>query len=367
LTKPAFGRANVNPLPGTGFIQFYIYKSTDIRFKPDGTGELLFLRLQFYFCPMTRLLLSILIFLAGCSNPSERNVPLVGFLDFIEDPTIELAKKGFFDALEQNGFSEKKGTLAVAYSNAHGDIPVLGQACDLLISKKPDLLATNITLPTITAVKKTTSIPIFMMVAPRPDIAGLTDKDGNDPSNLYGVYETLDYLDTSVTLIRMLLPSAKKVGTIYNQSEPQSADAFKRLEGACRREGIELTHLPVNSSAETQLVMQALLDNDIDVFFALPDNVIFASFETVLKACNEKNIPIFTSEAGLVSRGAVASFGADFYQWGYQSGLQAAHFLESGSAEGLKPEIVSVRKRIYNKIYTDKYGIRPDSTFEISQ
>jgi putative ABC transport system substrate-binding protein len=310
------------------------------------------------------LLFILLIQVWSCQSPEKKQIPVIAFLDFIEDPTIALAKKGFFDALSANGFSEKKGTIEVAYANAQGDIPVLGQSCDFLLSKKPALLAANITLPTITAVKRTKTVPVFMMVAPRPDIAGLTDANGKAPSNLYGTYETLDYLDTAVTLIKMLKPSAKTVGTIYNQSEPQSADAFKKLQEGCQRLGLKLTALPVNNSAETQLVMQSLLSKGIDVFFALPDNVIFASFETVLKSCDNAGVPIFTSEAGLVSRGAVASFGADFYQWGYQSGKQAAQFLKTGKTDGLSPEIVKVRKRVYNKQHAAKYAITVDSTFQ---
>ncbi|MEP7263624.1 MAG: ABC transporter substrate-binding protein [Bacteroidota bacterium] len=313
-----------------------------------------------------KFLFLMMAFLAWQCQPSaqKKDVPKIGFLDFIDDPTIALAKNGFFDALDKNGFSEKAGTITVEYANAHGDIPVLGQACDLLISKNPTLIASNITLPTITAVKRTTTIPVFMMVAPRPDIAGLTDAKGKAPANLFGVYETLDYLDTAVTLIKKLRPSTKKVGTIYNQSEPQSVDAFKRLKEGCEREGMTLEVLPVNNSSETQLVMESLLSKKIDVFFALPDNVIFASFEIVLRNCDKNKVPIFTSEAGLVARGAVVSFGADFYQWGYQSGLQAAQFLKTGKTDGLTPEIVSVRSRVYNPEHAKMYSIIPGSTFQ---
>jgi putative ABC transport system substrate-binding protein len=72
---------------------------------------------------------------------------------------------------------------------------------------------------------------------------------------------------------------------------------------------------------------------------------------------------VFTSEAGLVARGALASYGADFYYWGYQTGNQAALFLKTGSASGLKPEPVAIRRRIYNPEMAARYQIRPDSTF----
>ena len=72
---------------------------------------------------------------------------------------------------------------------------------------------------------------------------------------------------------------------------------------------------------------------------ALPDNVVFSSMEVIVKSCDRAGVPVFTSEEGLVLRGAVAAFGADMYQWGYKCGLQAARFL-SGDTWGLHPEPV---------------------------
>ena len=101
------------------------------------------------------------------------------------------------------------------------------------------------------------------------------------------------------------------------------------------------------------------------MFFALPDNVIFSSFETVVKSCNDKNIPIITSEAGLVSRGALASFGADMYQWGYQSGVQAAKFLKEKSTKNLQPQLVNNRKKVMNEQVAKQFKITPDSSFTL--
>jgi putative ABC transport system substrate-binding protein len=307
-----------------------------------------------------------LILFLSCQQKSKdpvNKIPVIGFLDFIQDPTIELAKQGFFDALQMQGYSAADSTIEVVYANAQGDIPTLNQSCDFILSKNPDLIGTNVTLSTITAVKRTTEIPVFMMVSPRPDIAGLTDKDGNAPPNLYGVYETLDYIDSAVVIIKELVPGVKHIGTIFNQSEPQSKDAFDVVVAKCAKLGIEVSSLPVNNSSETQLVTQALLNKNIDAFFALPDNVIFASFETVVAACNDARVPIFTSEAGLVTRGALASFGADFYYWGYQSGHLAAKYLASGKKDKPAPEIVAMRKKICNKEVANRFGIVPDSTY----
>lgn len=310
-------------------------------------------------------LLSINFLISACQSHTPTDAPVIGFIDYVEDATLAKARQGFYNALKASGYSEDNNTLKIIYRNAQGDQAVLLQAVDYIISQTPTFIATNTTLSTINTVQRNRTIPVFMMVAPRPDIAGLTNKAGENPPNLFGVYETLDYIDTSAALIQQLFLATKKVGTIYSASESQSIDALNRLKAGCEKMGIELEAIPVTNSSETQLITESLLSKNIDVFFALPDNVIFSSFETVVKSCNDKNIPIITSEAGLVSRGALASFGADMYQWGYQSGEQAAKFLKEKSTKNLQPQLVNIRKKVMNQLVAQQFKIIPDSSFTL--
>jgi len=310
------------------------------------------------------IIVAICCFVSSCDNTS-KNIPSIGFLDIAEDATLAKARTGFLDALAKNGFSEKDKTLKVYFSNAQGEIAVLNQACDYLISKNVKLIAANSTLSTIAAVQHTKNIAVCMMVAPCPDLAGLTDAQGNYPKNLFGVFETLAYIDSSVALIKRFFPDAMTVGTIYNSSEPQSRDALEELQKAATAAGMKIIAMPVTNSSETQLVTQSLIAKKPDVFFALPDNVIFASFETVVKACNEAQLPVFTSEAGLVGRGAIASYGADFYQWGFQAGVEAANYLKSNPATMLKPEIVKVRQYVFNNKAAARFNLVAPNGFMV--
>lgn len=317
---------------------------------------------------MVKLAALLLIFgLVSCQQSHPKGVPVVGFVDAFEDATISQARVGFTDALKQNGFSEDKKTVVIEYRNAQGSIPTLTQIVNQFVSNRVDLLATCTTLSSVTAAQKTKTIPVFMMVSPTLERAHLIGTDGKAPANLFGAVEDLQYIDTSFALIpKILTPKSGKlvVGMIYNQSEPQSADALARIQSLAAKLNVTIIALPLNSSADAQLVTQSLLSKNIDAFFANPDNTIFASFETILKSCNEKNVPIFTSEAGLVQRGAVAAFGADIYQWGYQAGLQAAQYLKTHSAEGLKPEMVKIRKRVYNPVVAQKYHLSIPPNFQ---
>jgi len=304
---------------------------------------------------------------ASCNHNTKSATPVVGFVDAFEDASIAPARTGFVDALKKNGFSEDKKNIKIEYRNAQGSIPTLTQIVNYFISEKVDLLATCTTLSSITALQKTKTIPVFVMVTPTAKLMNLEDAAEKGPANMFGTVEDGNYIDTSFSNIpKFLKPKAGKlvIGMIYNQSEPQSVDAKQRIQAMADKLNITLVALPLNSSADAQLVTQSLLSKNIDAFFANPDNTVFAAFETILKSCDQKNVPIFTSEAGLVQRGAVAAFGADIYQWGYQAGEQAAQFLKTHSTVGLNPEMVKIRKRVYNAAAAKKYSITVPSNFK---
>ncbi len=319
---------------------------------------------------MKRFKLIIIFFVAAlavsCGNGKKHNGPVVGFIDAFEDATIAQAREGFIAALRDSGYSEDKKNITIEYRNAQSDIPRLTQIANYFVSEKVDLLATSTTLSTVTALQKTNSIPVFAMVSPVPARMNVLDGKGKAPANLFGALEDLNYIDTSFSLIPKLLHPAHKlrIGMIYNQAEPQSADAMQRIKGLAAKLNVDLVALPVNTSSEAQLVTQSLLTKNIDAFFANPDNTVFAAFAVIQKTCDDKHVPIFTSEAGLVQRGAVAAFGADIFQWGYQAGMQAVHYLKTGKTDGIKWEMVKVRKRVYNAAVAKKYNIVLPSNFQ---
>jgi putative ABC transport system substrate-binding protein len=303
----------------------------------------------------------------ACNDQRNSGIPVIGFADAFQDNTIEQAKTGFFDALGKEGFDEKKGTLKVIYRNAQGNIPILTQIIKYFISQEVNLIATNPSLSTITAAQNTKEIPIFMMVSPTPALMKLNGISGEPPLNLFGVGETLDYIDTSFLLIpKVIKPKAGRltVGMIFNQSEPQSVESMERIRKLAAGNNIDLIYQPVNSTADVQLVTASLLSKNIDVFFANPDNIVFESFETIIQSCNQKNIPIFTSEAGLVERGALAAYGADIYQWGFQAGQEAAVYLKTKSTAGLHWEMVRVRKKVFNPSVAKKFKVSIPLNFE---
>ncbi len=297
-------------------------------------------------------------------QPKISKIPMIGFLDAFEDATIAQARVGFFEALRQAGFSEQNNTLRVIYRNAQGDMPTMVQSTDYMIAEKVSLIAACPTGAMIAALQRTAQVPVCMMVGPEPSLVNLLDKNGSSPRNLFGTYDNLQYIATSVKMIAKLLPEAQSIGVIYNQGEPQSQNAYRVMAKTAQDLQLALVALPVSNSSDTQLVVEALLDKGIDAFFAMPDNVVFSSFEVIFKACQQANVPIFTSEEGLVERGALAAFGADMYMWGYQAGEQAAQYLKNQDKPLPSLKLTQYHKKIYNPTIAKQFGITVDESYE---
>ena len=220
-------------------------------------------------------LLLIPFFFAACKQ-GKGDLPVVGFADAFEDSTIKQARDGFLAALKEGGFSEEDQTMELVYRNAQGDIPTLTQIIKYFISEEVTLIAACPTLPTITALQNTRDIPVFMMVAPTPELMKVKDAQGNDPPNLFGAGENLDYIDTSFAIIPKLVKpkgEALRVGLLYNQSEPQSVEAYLRINGLANRYGAKLVARPVNSTADVKLVAGALLNDAPSVVGLIPDGI----------------------------------------------------------------------------------------------
>jgi len=65
-------------------------------------------------------LFTIAFLIAACessNNNSQKNMPVIGFVDMFKDETIDLARQGFYDALKENGF-KPDSSIKIIYRNA---------------------------------------------------------------------------------------------------------------------------------------------------------------------------------------------------------------------------------------------------------
>ena len=66
----------------------------------------------------------------------------------------------------------------------------------------------------------------------------------------------------------------------------------------------------------------------VDAIHITSDNTAVSAFESIVKVCNENNIPLFAGDRDSTPRGAVAAYGLDYFKIGYTAGKKAARILK---------------------------------------
>jgi putative ABC transport system substrate-binding protein len=224
-------------------------------------------------------------------------------------------------------------------------------------------LVHSIATPTSQAmVKVVTKTPVVYSSVTDPVDAGLVKTMGPAGGNVTGVSDAWPY-DRQVKLHSEMVPSAKKWGTIYNAGDANSVKSITWARAAMKKYGLEYIEVTVSTSAEVHMAAQSLADR-VDAVFIISDNTVVSAFESLVKVCNDKNIPLFGGGVESVPRGSIAALGFDYFQVGYTAGLKAVDILKGGKKPGDIPSSLTKRlKLVINLKAAADQGLKLDPKY----
>ena len=75
----------------------------------------------------------------------------------------------------------------------------------------------------------------------------------------------------------------------------------------------------------------------VDAFYIITDNTVVSAMESVISVANDHQLPLMAGEVDSVERGALAAYGFDFYDIGYQAGEMAVDILVNGKDPATMP------------------------------
>ena len=264
----------------------------------------------------------------------EKKMHTIGVTKIATHAALDADEKGFEAGLASVGF---KDGVNVRYlrMNAEGDL-ARAQAIAKQFSDEKVSLIHSIATPTTQAiVKHHKTIPVVFSSITDPVSAGIVPKDSapgkKTGTNLTGVSDQWP-VALQMEIYAKMLPNAKRWGTIYNPSEPNSVIHIKGMRAAAKKLGLTLVDVHVdNSKAVAQAA--ASLVGKIDAMTITSDNTAVADLASIVQLCNEKKIPLFAGDVDSVAAGAVAAYGLDYYLVGYSAGKKAGLILK-GSKPG---------------------------------
>ncbi len=278
------------------------------------------------------MLVSFMSALPG-AEAKEKKTILIGISQIVEHPSLDEIRKGFIDYLSEHGYKEG---VDVTYdvNIAQGDMAASGLIADKLVGMNPDLILAISTPSSQPLVHATDTIPIVFAAVTDPVGAGLVSSLSGGGKNVTGT-SYVTPVDKHFELIREIVPSAKKVGIIYNAGEPNSVTYMTWAKKEAARLGMELVEATVSNSGDVLAAAESLVGR-VDVIHIPTDNTVTSAFESVTKVCEDNRIPLFASSVLSVERGAMAAVAIDPYRLGRQTGAMAIEIL-NGKDPGTMP------------------------------
>lgn len=278
----------------------------------------------------------------------------IGISQFVEHPSLDLAREGFIDQLAEEGFVEDEN-LKIDTQNAQADFSTAQTIAQRFKQNRPDLILAIATPSAQTAANIITDIPVLITAVTDPVEAGIVESMEKPGANITGTTD-MNPVAKQIELIEEFLPEIETLGVLYNPGEVNSTVQVELAKEKAEEMNLEIEEATVSNSSEVSLAVSSLVGN-VDAIYVPTDNIIVSAMPTVLQTAYNNNIPVFASENNSVEQGAIATLGIDYYQLGKQTGSMAAKILNGADPSEMSVESSEELKLYINKSSADKIGL----------
>ena len=259
------------------------------------------------------------------SLAAAKDVKTVALTYIVDHPAINAVRNGIVDALGDAGYVDGK-TMKLIVQSAQGSMPTQLQIAKQFAGEKPDLMVA-ISTPSAQALQSTAgATPVVFSAVTDPVGARLVASMEKPGANVTGTSD-MQPLGPTLQLIKSLVPSAKRIGVVYNGGEANSVSQVQALKREAGKEALEIIESTASQSAMVGDAARSLVGR-VDAILLPTDSTVISAVEGVVSVGQKAKLPIFASDTDSVTRGAVAALGFNYYALG----KLAARWLQISSA-----------------------------------
>jgi len=158
------------------------------------------------------------------------NINIVEFMDISD---VEETRQGVLEGLKLAGLRENKD-YEIKIQNAQGDMPTVSLMIDNALSQGADMIITLSTPTLQAAIQRAKNIPVIFTYCASGVNAGAGKTNEDHLPNVTGIYALAAY-NEMMALFKKLMPSAKRVGTLFNPAESNSVLHKKMLTNEAKK------------------------------------------------------------------------------------------------------------------------------------
>jgi len=285
------------------------------------------------------------VLLIGCTQPAkEPGVYKIGIVQFGTHPALDSCLAGFLARM-----TELAGSADITYiqRNAEFDFSLAATIAQSFVAEDVDLIF-SIATPTTQACAeavKGTNIPVVFAAVTDPVAAGFAESWEKPGGQVTGASDWAD-VEAQVQL-GMDIYQAHRLGVIYNAGEVNSVVQIDVLKAAKGRLGItEIVEATASSTADVYAAAQSLVGR-VDAIWVPSDNTVAGAIASVVKVCEENDIPLYSSDVGMARQGAISGAGLDYFVNGQTAAELAIRILLEGEDPGDIPIATTPMTIIY--------------------
>ena len=307
---------------------------------------------------MTLLMSASLLVMSGCENKKATETKTIGVVLFGDSrqPQVD----GFRNGLSRLGYKADESIKYVMRNanNKRSELKVLVQE---LIDQDVDLLvaAGGLEADTMKKMLGDKQIPVIVLYVNAITERGLVKSRREPGWEVTGIDNlNAELSGKRVELMQDLLPDMKKILILYYEKIPPSRIGVAKAREVAEQSNTTIDARAVSSRDEIKQTMESLEPGEVDAMLTVPTAPIDNALkDVILPNVNRLKLPLMTHSRPLAEKGALASYGANFYDMGAQAARLADKVLKGVDASGIPFE--TPKKVIYtmNEEVKDALGV----------
>ncbi len=168
-------------------------------------------------------------------------------------------------------------------------------------------------------------IPVVYCVVIDPEKYGL------QAGNVTGIALEIP-VNAQFKTFKAVVPTLKRIGVVYDPANTSSL--IRTAQEEARQLGLELVAVEVRTAKELPVTIRSLLPR-IEGLWMVPDSTVITtdSFQFILLATLERNIPFMAFSDNFVKAGALLALSPDYFEIGRQSSLMVDEVVKRGISD----------------------------------
>ena len=286
-------------------------------------------------------------------------MPRIAVLQHASVPVLDDGVRGMIDGLSTKGYRDGE-TAHITVYNAQGEIATANAIAREITDGRFDLVLTSST-PSLQAVananKAGRTMHVFGIVAD-PYVAGVGLDRANPlahPRHLVG--QGIFFPPSKVFgTARQMWPSLNTVGVAWDPAQANSRRFVEDARVVCKELGIELLEAQVENTAGVREAIDSLIGRGVQAVWVGGDITVSNAIDTVIAACRQARIVVFSQMPGDPERGTIFDIGFDYYQAGRACGELAADI-----PHGADPAAIPIGEAgdfVANRLFLNRKALR---------